>query len=68
MLSKKAGRFQYQRSAVRIQSSAKKLYIEHLFTVTCVLKRRKEKEAGNGPLKKKVGGWFVTELPVWPEG
>ena len=28
-------------------------YIEHLFTVNCVLKRRKEKEAGDGPFKKK---------------
>ena len=27
--------------------------IEHLFTVNCVLKRRKEKEAGDGPFKKK---------------
>ena len=38
------------RSAVGIQSSAKIIYIEHLFTVNCVLKRQnKEKEAGNGP-------------------
>ena len=30
------------------------IYIEHLFTVNCILKRQnKEKEAGNGPFKKK---------------
>ena len=35
--------------------SCKFIYIEHLFTVNCVLKRRnKEKEAGNGPFKKKL--------------
>ena len=41
-LSWKSGRFQYQRSAVQIQSLAKiYIYIEHLFTVNCVLKKRK---------------------------
>ena len=36
----------------RFESShqQKFIYIEHLFTVNCVLKRQiKEKEAGNGP-------------------
>ena len=30
------------------------IYIEHLFTVNCVLKRREKKEAGNGPFKKTI--------------
>ena len=41
-LSWQSGRFQYQKFAVRIQSSPKMyIFIEHLFTVNCVLKRRK---------------------------
>ena len=41
-LSWQSGRFRYQRTTVRIQSSAKIcFYIEHLFYVNCVLKRRK---------------------------
>ena len=36
--------------------SKKIIYIEHLFTVNCVLKRwKKEKEAGNGPFLKNDG-------------
>ena len=43
-----SSRFQYQRSAVRIQSSAN--FFEHLFTVNCIEKTKiKIKEAGNGP-------------------
>ena len=36
----------------------KKNYIEHLFTVNCILKRQnEEKEAGNGPFKKTLIGF-----------
>ena len=46
-----SGCFRYQRSAVRIQSSAK--LIEHLFTVNCIEKTKiKKKEAGNGTFLK----------------
>ena len=39
------------------------LHIEHLFTVNCVLKRRKEeKEAGNGPFFKTK---IVTNAQEW---
>ena len=41
----------------RFESShwQKFIYIEHLFTANCVLKRqKKEKEAGNGPFKKNI--------------
>ena len=43
-LSWESGRFQYQRSAVRIQSSAK--FIEHLFTVNCIEKTKINKKRG----------------------
>ena len=29
------------------------IYINHLFTVNCIEKQKKEKEAGNGPFLKK---------------
>ena len=47
----------------RFESShwQKCIYIEHLFTVNCVLKRRKEKEAENGPFFKKK---YVAKLFV----
>ena len=40
-----------------VRGSNPVIYMEHLFTVNCVLKRRKEKkknEAGNGPFKKII--------------
>ena len=52
-LSWQSGRFQYQRSAIRIQSLAK--FIEHLFAVNCIEKTKiKKKEAENGPFLKKI--------------
>ena len=46
----------FQRSAVRIQSSAN-IYIEHLCTANCVEKMKiKKKEAVNGPFKKVLFG------------
>ena len=52
-LSWKTSRFQCQRSAVGIESSAY-FYIEHLFTVNYIQKTKNEKQAGNGPFFKKV--------------
>jgi len=54
-LSWQSGSFRYQRSALRIQTSAN-FYIGHLFTDSfAVLKGRKEKEKRpkNGPLFQK---------------
>ena len=59
------GHFQYQRSAVRIQSLAKN--IEHLFTVNCIEKTKiKKKEAGNDPifLKKHLGQLRMAKFGI----
>ena len=49
-LSWQSGRFQYQRSAVQIQSSAK--FIEQLYTVNCIEKTKiKIKRPGMAHLK-----------------
>ena len=52
---------------LRFESSHRQkiIYIEHLFTVNCVLKRRnKEKEAGNGPFFKKKMKFVYNEAEI----
>ena len=44
-------RFRQQRSEVQTQSLAN-FHIEHMFTVDCIEKTKKEKEAGNGSFLK----------------
>ena len=58
--SYQSGRFRYQRTWVRIQSSAS--FIEHLFSVNfCRKDENNEKEAGNGPFFKK------ENTNTWPQ-
>ena len=42
-----------------------KIYIEHLFTVNCVEKTNKEKEAGNGRILKDVKLFIEDEEHVF---
>ena len=58
------GRFQYQRSAVWIQSRAKILYWTFVYCQLCYWKdENKGKEAGDGPfLKKKV---YQSNTRIW---
>ena len=60
------GCFQYQRSAVRIQSSAKiYLYLTFVSCQLCIEKTKIKKiEAGNGPFKKKYFQFNIRFLLV----
>ena len=61
-LSWQSGRFQYMRSVVRIQSSAK-FYVLNMVTVNCGKDEKiKKKEPGNDPLKISLKSVVVAKL------